>query len=150
MATVSADSELMTNYASAAAVPPSSNFVALVDDENRPMIFCLSDATDKALPKIQLIKQDGNGNRFIYNLADSVGLKPSEKILAFDIQQAANGSVFLTFAVESGRDESVLYIVKPFRVTTEVLLDNVLRLPCIAKPQSKIGRVHSIYLVSLQ
>lgn len=147
MANISFDSELMTNYAAAAAVPPSSHFVALVDDNHRPMILCLSDATNKSPPRLQIIQEDDVGNRFIYDLAGSLKLTSTDKIMAFDATQAADGRVFLTLAVESGVAEARLYIVKPFRVFTDVLLGNILSLQCVASPAAKIGRVYSIHLV---
>ena len=128
----------MTNYAAAAAVPSGSHSLTLVDDNRKPMIIRLGDATNTSSRKLQIIKEDEGGNRFLFNLASAVSLKPSEKILAFDAKQTSNGSIFLVFATESAPNEALLYIVKPFRALTEVLLNGMLRLECITAPEAKI------------
>ncbi|KAL9041059.1 MAG: hypothetical protein Q9180_001527 [Flavoplaca navasiana] len=148
IATVTSASELMTNYAAAAAIPPSSHFVALLDENDKPMVFCLSETRDSTNTKLQVIKEDDDGNRFITDLADALGLASAIKITAFDIKQAPDKRVFLAFAVGSATEESLLYIVKPFRVLTELLLGDNFRLLCVASPKDKMGQVYEIFLGS--
>lgn len=49
MASVTADSEFMTNYVAASSVPAGTHFVTLLDEHNHPMVVSLSN--DK-VPKL--------------------------------------------------------------------------------------------------
>ncbi|KAL8868771.1 MAG: hypothetical protein Q9174_004764, partial [Haloplaca sp. 1 TL-2023] len=140
-ASITSASELMTNYAAATAVPPSSHFVALLDEYEKPMVFCLSETRNSTNDKLQVIKEDDDGNRFITDLANALGLTSAVRITAFDVKQAADKRIFLVFAVETANEESSLYIVKPFRVLTELLLSDNFKLQCVAPPKNKMGRV---------
>lgn len=53
MATISADSELMTNYVAALPVPAGSKFSAVLDENRRAMVLSLS---NDAIPKLQFSK----------------------------------------------------------------------------------------------
>ncbi|KAL9040799.1 MAG: hypothetical protein Q9180_001693 [Flavoplaca navasiana] len=148
IATITSASELMTNCAAAAAIPSSSHLVALFDEYDKPMVFCLSEIRDSTNTKLQVIKEDDDGNRFITDLADALGLASAIKITTFDVKQAPDKRVFLAFAVESAAEESLLYIVKPFRVLTELLLSDNFRLQYVASPKDKMGQVYEIFMGS--
>ena len=53
MASVTVDSELMTNYISAVPLAAGAEFRTVLDNNRRPMVFCLSSGTE---PQIQLCK----------------------------------------------------------------------------------------------
>jgi hypothetical protein len=53
MATIKADSELMTNYVAAVPVPAGSKFSAMLDENRRVMVLSLSNDT---VPKLQFSK----------------------------------------------------------------------------------------------
>ena len=116
----------MSNYAAAAAVPSGSYFITLVDDSCKSMITCLGDVINTSSRKFQMIKEDDGGSRFLFSLASAVSVRPSEKILAFDAKQIPNGSMFLVLAAESAPNKALMYIVKPFRAITEVLLNGTM------------------------
>lgn len=148
MASIVTDSELMTNYASAAAVPPASHFAALRDDDGRPLIICLSDATPDTPRKIQVVMEAGGSSRHLLDLSSALGITAGKKILAFDAKQTSDGRVFLVYAVESADETANLCIVKPFRLLLDVLLTGTLRLQYVPGPEATIGTVHQVSLVS--
>jgi hypothetical protein len=149
MASIVSDSELMTNYASAAAVPPASHFAALRDDKGRPLIVCLSDPSPDAPRKLQIIMESEGSSRSLYDLSKPLGITTGMKILAFDAKQTNDGRVFLVFAVQSANDKATLSIVKPFRLLLDVLLSGTMRLQYVPGPEAPIGTVHQISLVGL-
>lgn len=108
MTTISSDSELMTQYVSALAVPPSSYFTAVVDGQGRPMIFSLG--TDK---KFHLIVDDAVGNHILVDFGAAIG--HSGNVHSFDVKQDAAGLIYVVAAV-SGTTTSAsdIVVLKPF------------------------------------
>jgi hypothetical protein len=107
MATLSSDSDLMTQYVAAVAVPPSSYFVAVQDGHGNPMIFSLG--TDK---RFHLIVDDAVGNHVLVDFAASLGY--SEEIHSFYVQQDASGLLYIVFAAGNSTNHSDLVAMQPF------------------------------------
>jgi len=110
MATISSDSEFMTQYVAAVAIPPSSYFVTVDDGHGNPMIFSLG--TDK---KFHLIVNDVLGNHILVDFGVSLGY--SGDIHSFYVQQGASGMLYIVVAVadpSSTTGASELVVVQPF------------------------------------
>lgn len=113
MASISFGSEFMTQQVAAVAVPNSSNFAAVNDENGRIMI--LSVGTDGFF---YLIMEDRYGSRIIVNLSKALNIE-GEKIAAYDVtQNISDSTLYIVVASASG-----LIVLKPFKPSNVYLAD---------------------------
>ncbi|KAL2679041.1 hypothetical protein Neosp_009797 [[Neocosmospora] mangrovei] len=136
MASIKWDSELMTNYAEAINVPSGRKFRACVDDLTKhPAVFALS---NHEVPKLQLIRVDGSGQRVLLDLSELLSLAPGTLIEAFDVRQSEDLTVYLSFSTKIDDRNSILWIVYPFKLSDTLNLETL--------PPRPVGRVHDIVI----
>lgn len=140
MASISFDSELMTQQVAAVAIPNSKDFVAVHDENGRIMIFSVG--TDGVF---YLTKEDRYGSRIIINLSKALNIV-GVKIAAYDVtQNIKTSTLYIVAATASG-----LLILKPFKPSDIYLADNNLNLtPLIISGGPKVTTVQEIYMVNL-
>ncbi|KAJ5175562.1 uncharacterized protein N7482_001439 [Penicillium canariense] len=134
MATLQWDSELMTNYVSAVAVPAASHMVTCVDPHTlQPMIFALS---NDEIPKLQVIGVNEEGQRVRTDYGRLLGLPTDAYIQTFDVQQGADYTIHLALTTKVDEQHSQLWVVRPFQLSSQPLLTTL--------PPQTFGKVHKI------
>lgn len=139
MASISFDSELMTQQVAAVAIPNSKNFVAVHDENGKIMIFSVG--TDGVF---YLTKEDRYGSRIIINLSRALNIA-GVKIAAFDVtQNIKDSTLYIVVATASG-----LVVLKPFKPSNVYLADHNLNLtPFIMSGGPSVTTVQGIYMVN--
>lgn len=138
MASISFDSELMTQQVAGVAIPTSTNFVAVNDENGRAMIFSIGDDG-----VFYLTKEDETGSRIIVNLSNALKIV-GVTIAAFDVAQNISDST-LYVVVASKSD---LIVLKPFKPSTVYLANPNLDLtPFIMSGGPAVTTVQGIYMV---
>jgi hypothetical protein len=100
---IAQDSEFMTNLLPANPVPAGKRFVAFQDQFENPAVLALGEDS-----KLNLIITDNETP----TLVDFGALcKFSGTILAFDIHQNADSTLYIVVASDAGNNKSNLYIV---------------------------------------
>ncbi|KAH0372867.1 hypothetical protein KCU65_g919, partial [Aureobasidium melanogenum] len=114
MASLTVDSELMTNYISAVPVPAGSHHVAVLDEKRMPLLFTLSN--DRPLPRLQVLRRDSEGQSSIFDIGKQIGLPENAYIQSFHVEQSWNLKLYLAVSYRSGDDDSksLLHLVRPF------------------------------------
>jgi hypothetical protein len=160
MARVLADSELMTNYVSAAPVPAGSYFQVILDEQRRPMVVSIS---NDPTPKLQLgksilsqraselpqtytitVKHNKGEPSQVLDIGPCLGIRgDSGRILTFAIQQAENLAVCLCVALSTGEKEARLVVTQPFFPTALVGGSMV----PLMSGDHRIGKVEKIWMV---
>jgi len=158
MASLKADSELMTNYVAAVPVPVGSKFSALLDENRRVMVLSLSNDT---IPKLQfsrytnlsgrrgdiltsLVRIGADGARILVDMAARLNIPPTSIIETFCIRQANDLRLFMAASYKNGPNTSTLVITEPFMPEA---LKATTTLPLIPGGAS-IGQAKMIYMVS--
>lgn len=134
MASIAYDSELMTNYIAALAVPPSTRYVTCLDPTSRrPMVFSIS--SDGRLLAIKVCpfsftlcfwtqssscmgQEDKDGQTSLIDMGPFLGIPSSTTVQAFDCQQALDLSLYLCVATRADADTSNVLIAKPFTMSS--------------------------------
>ncbi|KAK1774877.1 hypothetical protein QBC45DRAFT_489404 [Copromyces sp. CBS 386.78] len=115
MASLSIDSELMTNYVSAVPIPAGSHHVAVLDEKRMPMVFGLSSDSDS--PQLQVLRRDVQGRSQLLNLHNLLGLPDATRVQTFHVEQSWDLTLYLAIAYtpEDTPSSSKLQLLKPFR-----------------------------------
>ncbi|EFY95145.2 hypothetical protein X797_010128 [Metarhizium robertsii] len=110
MESVHHDSEKMSQYIAAVAVPNSRRFVSVHDNNGQLMLFSLG--TDS---KLYVSALDPSGNRVIRDLGNSLGFPSAYVAHAFDVVQDAKSKLYISVAIEKSSDpsKSLLYLLQP-------------------------------------
>lgn len=145
MASLSYDSELMTQQVAAIAVPNSSRFVTVKDEIGNPMVFSLG--TDQ---KIYLVKTNKAGKRVLIDFGTLLRLVDSYKVYAFDVAQNVDSTLYIILATEDPTSGSDLIVLSPFKPVDYDLSEystdlRVLKMPQKGTPTKTA--VKAIYMV---
>ncbi|KAG9758073.1 hypothetical protein KCU73_g4084, partial [Aureobasidium melanogenum] len=114
MASLTIDSELMTNFISAVPVPAGGHHVAVLDEKRMPLLFTLSN--DRPLPRLQILRRDHEGQSSIFDVGKQIGLPGNAYIQSFHVEQSWNLKLYLAVSYRDGDDDSksLLHLTKPF------------------------------------
>ncbi|RBR22926.1 uncharacterized protein FIESC28_04224 [Fusarium coffeatum] len=114
MATVTIDSELMTNYVSTVPIPSGSHHVTVLDENRMPMVFCLSN--DISAPRLQILRRDTQGHSQLFDVHQLIGLPENAHVQTFHVEQSWELKLYLAVAYEEIGDntKSLLHLVRPF------------------------------------
>lgn len=145
MALITHDSELLTYHVAANPVPNGSHFVAVRDQQDRPLVFSLGNNGT-----LYAIREAPNGSRQLINLNECLGLG-TKHVAAFEVVQDAGRALYLCYAVKEG-DSTPLTVLRPFQPE---LLDaeegklNLENLKIHSTHKEKI-KVSKIFMVGLE
>jgi hypothetical protein len=148
METVHHDSELMTQYVAAIAVPNSQRFVAVRDEKGYLVLFSLG--TDL---KIYVSKLDVSGHRVVRDFGLMLGLPSTYEAQAFDVAQDTSSTLYIAVATARGsnKDQSDLHLLRPFKPSEADLASQSTNLKEFIMSEtgggSKPSRVFSIFMV---
>ncbi|KAF7870614.1 hypothetical protein EAF04_004358 [Stromatinia cepivora] len=140
MASIATDSELMTNFIAAVPVPAGSHFDTVLDENRRPLVFCLN---QEAVPKLQIIRIGNNNAPVVFDLGPCISLPAAAMVQTFEVQQANDLTLYLCVAYQQSATSSSLIVPLPFRPD---LLKSDVRLPIIPSSQSSIGTAVKIFM----
>ncbi|KAF5655281.1 hypothetical protein F25303_689 [Fusarium sp. NRRL 25303] len=142
MATISIDSELMTNYVSTVPVPAGSHHVTVLDQKRMPMVFCLSN--DRPSPRLQILRRDAEGHSQLFDIHDLIGLPKDAYVQTFHVEQSWDLRLHLAVAYGDGKgSNSYLHLMKPF--APEVLRQSDDALPHIPG-KAQFGTIQKILM----
>lgn len=146
METLQHDSEWMTQYIAAQAVPSSRNFAAVHDKNGQLMLFSLG--TDS---KLYVSSLDASGSRVVLDLGDMLGFASTYTGHAFGIMQDRSTKLYLVVAIasDSASSKSSVYLLRPFEPGDVDFSSASTNLRPYIMPGSSIGgsRIFEIYMV---
>jgi hypothetical protein len=159
MATIKADSELMTNYVAALPVPAGSKFSAILDENRRVMVLSLSNDT---VPKLQfskscplylinlqkrmltsLVRTGLDKVPVLIDMAALLSIPTGSIIETFCIRQGNELNLYMAVSYKNGPSTSALVVTRPFM--PQALHDDK---PLALIPgTASIGQAKMIYMV---
>ncbi|RHZ58240.1 uncharacterized protein CDV56_106126 [Aspergillus thermomutatus] len=112
MFSVNHDFELMVQHVAAVAVPKSSLFFTVADEQGNPAVFSLG--TDK---KFYVVQNDAYGQKQLNDLGGLLRLDASYVGHALSVSQGPGMNLFLVLAIQSteNEDASEIIVLKPFQ-----------------------------------
>jgi hypothetical protein len=135
----------------AVAVPNSSLFHTVADENGRPMVFSVG--TDK---KFYVLKEDIEGHCLISDLESMLRLPAAYAAQVLSVTQDRASNIFVALAIEdqgssAERKPSIIYILQPFKPQDQNLSDATANLSSLIIPQKGANtglQVSSIFTVS--
>lgn len=108
MVSVSYDCSLMTQMLPARLIDPVKQFFVLRDVNGEPMVFSTS---NEGILYVTLSGPTGNNE--LVNLSEKFHISASDRILALNVTQDQDGTIYLVFAHGRNDSESTVCVMEP-------------------------------------
>lgn len=121
------DSELMNQFAAAQAIPDTTQFKVVCDENNEPMVFSLGNKIEQKQDPAQekpvfnptrfnLLKKDASGQYQLIDFGLKLGLPAEYKGDAINVTQHVESKIlFIALSTSSLSDNSDLHLLKPVK-----------------------------------